>query len=192
MFFAIINNGRGSHLDSNLSKIETALCKKFCDTLLIRIHSRGWSGGAMVLGKLPVSGRPTILIRVGQGQTAFAVGAGGGYLDIFTLVCPSTPLLPSRWETAIYTLKYCLKGPLNPKTTNQPTNSFRGSWRWSDGAIVLGNFPVPGRPTTSEENRARACCACSRYGWVLFRHFLLSSIISFLFLPLSGRQPDID
>ena len=26
---------------------------------------RGWSGGAMVLGKLPVPGRPTILIRVG-------------------------------------------------------------------------------------------------------------------------------
>ena len=27
--------------------------------------SRGWSGGAMVLGKLPVPGRPTILITVG-------------------------------------------------------------------------------------------------------------------------------
>ena len=32
----------------------------------------------MVLGKLPVSGRPTILISVGQGPTALAVGAGGG------------------------------------------------------------------------------------------------------------------
>ena len=28
---------------------------------------RGWSGGAMVLGKLPVPGRPTIWITVGQG-----------------------------------------------------------------------------------------------------------------------------
>ena len=37
----------------------------------------------MVLGKLPVPGRPTILIRVGQGPTALAVGAGGGCLDIF-------------------------------------------------------------------------------------------------------------
>ena len=27
--------------------------------------SGGWSGGAMVLGKLPVPGRPTILITVG-------------------------------------------------------------------------------------------------------------------------------
>ena len=44
----------------------------------------GWSGGAMVLGKLPVPGRPTIWITVGQGPTALAVGAGGGCLDIFT------------------------------------------------------------------------------------------------------------
>ena len=31
----------------------------------------------MVLGKLPVPGRPTILMIVGQGPTALAVGAGG-------------------------------------------------------------------------------------------------------------------
>ena len=48
----------------------------------------GWSGGAMVLGKLPVPGRPTILITVGQGPIALAVGAGGGGLDIFTLIYP--------------------------------------------------------------------------------------------------------
>ena len=29
---------------------------------------QGWSGGAMVLGKIPVPGRPTILITVGQGR----------------------------------------------------------------------------------------------------------------------------
>ena len=34
----------------------------------------------MVLGKLPVPGRPTIWITVGQGPTALAVGAGGGGL----------------------------------------------------------------------------------------------------------------
>ena len=49
---------------------------------------RGWSGGAKVLGKLPVPGRPTILITVGQGPTALAVGAGGGGLEIFTLIYP--------------------------------------------------------------------------------------------------------
>ena len=34
-----------------------------------------------MLGKLPVPGRPTIWIIVGQGPTALAVGAGGGCLD---------------------------------------------------------------------------------------------------------------
>ena len=81
--------------------------------------SWGWSGGAMVLGKLPAPGRPTIWITVGQGPTVLAVGAGGGCLDIFTLMYPFFPLSPSLWETARYRLKYCLKGPLNPK---QPTN----------------------------------------------------------------------
>ena len=41
---------------------------------------------SMVLGKLPVPGRPTILITVGQGPIALAVGGGG--LDIFTLIYP--------------------------------------------------------------------------------------------------------
>ena len=49
---------------------------------------RGWSGGAIVLGKLPVLGRPTSWITVGQGPTALKVGAGGGCLDIFTLIYP--------------------------------------------------------------------------------------------------------
>ena len=43
----------------------------------------GWSGGAMVLGKLPVPGRPTIWITVGQGPTALTVGAGGGLFGHF-------------------------------------------------------------------------------------------------------------
>ena len=74
----------------------------------------------MVLGKLPVPGRPTTRITVGQGLTAFAVGAGGGCLNIFTLICHFSPLTPSLWETARYRLKYCLKGPLKPK---QPTKN---------------------------------------------------------------------
>ena len=84
----------------------------------------GWSGGAMVLGKLPVPGRPIISITLGQGPTALAVGAGGGCLDIFTLIYPFSPFSPSLWETARYRLKYCLKGPLNPKQpTNQPISA---------------------------------------------------------------------
>ena len=75
----------------------------------------------MVLGKLPVPGRPTILITVGQGPIALAVGAGGGGLGIFTLIYPfsSFSLLLGNGSTALHRLKYCLKGPLNQK---QPTN----------------------------------------------------------------------
>ena len=40
----------------------------------------------MVLGKLPVPGRPTILVTEGQGPIALAVHAGRGGLDIFTLI----------------------------------------------------------------------------------------------------------
>ena len=75
----------------------------------------------MVLGKLSVPGRPIIWLAVGQGPTALAVGAGGGCLDIFTLIYPFSSLSPSLWETVRYRLKYCLKGPLNQN--NQPTNS---------------------------------------------------------------------
>ena len=74
-----------------------------------------------MLGNLPVPGRPTICITVWQGPTALAAGAGGGCLDIFTLIYPFFPLSPSLWETARYRLKYCLKGPLNPKTTTTTT-----------------------------------------------------------------------
>ena len=49
----------------------------------------------MVLGKLPVPGRPTIWITVGQGPTVLAGVAGGGCLDIFTLIYPFFPLSPS-------------------------------------------------------------------------------------------------
>ena len=95
----------------------------------------------MVLGKLPVPGRPTIWITVGQGPTALAVGAGGGCSDIFSLVYPFFPLSPSLWETARYRLKYCLKGPLNPKSTNQPTNQLRGEIQDHYGPLVTLVYP---------------------------------------------------
>ena len=60
---------------------------------------------------------------VGQEPIVLAVGAGGGCLDIFTLLYLFSSLSPSLWETARYRLKYCLKGPLNPK---QPTNQPKG------------------------------------------------------------------
>ena len=87
---------------------------------------RGVVGLGDGAGSTSSAGASYNLDTVGQGPIALAVGAGegGGCLDILTLVYPFSPLSPSLWETARYRLKYCLKGPLNPK---QPTNqaSFR-------------------------------------------------------------------
>ena len=54
----------------------------------------------MVVGKLPVPGRPTIWSTVEQGPNALAVGVDGGCLDILTLIYPFSPLSPSLRETA--------------------------------------------------------------------------------------------
>ena len=61
----------------------------------------------------------------------------------------------------------------------------------SGGAMVLGKLPGPGRPTYFAYTRARAYCAYSRCGWVLFGHFY-SHLSSLFFLTLSGRRSDID
>ena len=100
------------------------ICKQRQSTLSIHYQpphtgagggEEGWLRGAKVLGKL-------IWLIVGQEPTALAVGAGGGCLDIFTLIYIFSPLSPTLWETARYRLKYCLKGPLNPtQPTNQPS-----------------------------------------------------------------------
>ena len=79
----------------------------------------GWSGGAMVLGKLPVPGRPTTSEH-SRARAYIACGrCGWGLFGHFSLVCRFSFLSPALWETARYYLKYCLKGPLSPK---QPTN----------------------------------------------------------------------
>ena len=75
----------------------------------------------MVLGKLPVPGRPTVWITVGQGLTAVAVGAGWGlfghfyshlsFLSSFSLSLGDGPIL-----TEILSQR-----AVKPKTTNQPT-----------------------------------------------------------------------
>ena len=80
----------------------------------------------MVPGKLPVPGRPTIWIKVGQGPSALVVAAGGVVWTFLLSSILFSPLSPSIWETARYILTYCLKGPLNPK---QPTNqSYKGAY----------------------------------------------------------------
>ena len=92
-----------------ITVIEQTQNNQFCYFLLFDVYL-AWSGGAMVLGKLPVPGRPTILMIVGQGPIALAVGAGGDCLAIFTLLYLFSSLSPSLWETARYRLKTVSKG----------------------------------------------------------------------------------
>ena len=82
----------------------------------------GWSCDAMVLGKLPVPGRPTVLIKVGQGPIALDVGAGGGGLDIFTLIYPFSSFFLSLGDGPIKT-EILSQRAVKPKTTNRPTNN---------------------------------------------------------------------
>ena len=57
--------------------------------------------------------------------------------------------------------------------------------------MVLGELPVPGRPTiwiTVGQGPTALAGGVGGGCWT----FLLSSIFSLLFLPLFGRRPDID
>ena len=58
--------------------------------------------------------------------------------------------------------------------------------------MVLGKLPVPGRPTIWMIVEQGPIALAVGAGGGLFGHFLLSSILSLLFLPLFGRRPDID
>ena len=95
----------------------------------------------MVLGKLPVPGRPTIRITEGQGPTALAVGAGGRCFHIFIL----NSLSPSLLETARYRLEIlsqttnrCIVTPVvsihYTVTALWNCNHTRGLVGWCDGA----------------------------------------------------------
>ena len=57
--------------------------------------------------------------------------------------------------------------------------------------MVLGKLPVPGRPTIWFTVGQGPTALTAGVGGVVWT-FLLSSILSLLFLPLSGRRPDID
>ena len=102
------------HANSNLM---LALSRRL--KYLVYCRRGGWSGGAKMLGKLSVTGRPTSLNDSRARAYCACSRCGWGCLDVFSLIYLFSFLSPSLWETARYRLKYCLKGPLNPK---QPTN----------------------------------------------------------------------
>ena len=57
--------------------------------------------------------------------------------------------------------------------------------------MALGNLPVPGRPTIWMIVGQGPTVLAVGAGGVVWT-FLLSSVLSLLFLPLFGRRPDID
>ena len=73
----------------------------------------------MVLGKLPVPGRPTYLDKSRASAYCVCSRCGWELFGHFSLIYHFSFLSPSLWETARYRLKYCLKGPLSPKIINQ-------------------------------------------------------------------------
>ena len=74
----------------------------------------GWGGGVArwCWINFQCGGVLLIRIRVGQGLTVLTVGAGGGCLDIFTLIYYFSFLSPSLGDGPIWT-EYCLKGLLS-------------------------------------------------------------------------------
>ena len=66
---------------------------------------------------------------------------------------------------------------------------FAVKWGWSGGAKVLGKLSVPGRPTSLDDSRARAQCACSRCRWGFFWTFFPHLSFVFCFSLSLGDGP---
>ena len=92
----------------------TGFGKRFCRFLIFaflftvnklkRMQSficRGWLGGAKVLDKLPVPGRPTNLDYSRARAYCTCNRCGWGGLDIFTLIYHPSFLSPFLWETVV-------------------------------------------------------------------------------------------
>ena len=81
---------------------------------------RGRPGGAMVLSKLPVPGRPTNLDKSRARACCACSKCGWGLFGHF-ISCLSFLFSFSLFlGNGQYRLKYCLKGPLSPKQTTNP------------------------------------------------------------------------
>ena len=96
----------------------------------------GWSDGAMVLGKLPWQGRPTNLHKSRARAYCACSRCGWGLFGHFFSRLLFLFSSPSLWETVRYKLKYCLKGPLSPKTTNNLLSSILSLLYLRGGRVV--------------------------------------------------------
>ena len=108
------------------------------ENILYSLWRVGWCDGTSS------AGASCNWTTAGQGPTALAVGAGGGCVDIFTLIYPF--FLPFFGKRPLNGLKYCLKGRLNPKPTKciyisstQIQVSYERLQGWTDG-VIFGCF----------------------------------------------------
>ena len=81
----------------------------------------GWSGGATVLDKLPVPGRPTYLNYSRTSVYCACSTCGWQLFRHFSLVCLFYFFPPSLGDGLIWT-EILSQRAFKPKTTNQPTN----------------------------------------------------------------------
>ena len=77
------------HMEHDLRHSEYSIF----DIIILRIQRlEGWFCGVIVLGKLPVPGRLTYLDNSRARAYCASIGAGGGCLDIFSLIYLFSPL----------------------------------------------------------------------------------------------------
>ena len=142
----------------------------------------------MVLGKLPVPGHPADL----DNSRAWAY-CTCSCLDIFSLIYHFSLLSPSLSETTQFRLKFCLKWPLSPNPTSQPTEtSFiteldqsRPNHRiepvWQAGIAAVAGFSRIGMLKDGSER-------LSNWGSIISDCSLHNSVIHILLLKLTLPQ----
>ena len=113
----------------------------------------------MVLGKLPVPGRPTILISVGQGPIALAVGAGGVGLDIFV-----APALAGRHRRASF--RPFVRSYVRPSIRQHLT------WVSCERNSSYSFAPIVLKLCMCFSHGMRMCMWIGNNCWINFCHFL--------------------
>ena len=103
------------------------------------------------------------------------------FLSLFFLICFSSScqlcqrvVLLNLLDTKVN--PNCLLFHRERERENRRSPVVRG---WSGGAMVLGKYSEPKRPTNLDYSRARVYCTCSRCGWGCLDIFFLSPIFSF-------------
>ena len=132
----------------------------------------GWSVVVVVLG-LAARDSISVYIRPSPREREKEERKEGGEQK-----CPNNPP-PAPTASTIGPCPTIIQIVGRPGTGSLPRTIAPSDYPLSGGAKVLGKLSVPERPTSLDDSRARAYCACSRWGGGLFGHFF--SHLSFLF-----------